>query len=192
MKNIEIDLLDSGYNVYLYDYQTLNFDNIKDVEKLRKFIKDNVSEEKIHYVGHSMGGLLIRLYLNKYSNEKKDGKVITIGTPHNTSIIAKKIKNSYFKFLLGSAGDFVLTQEVPDFKNKNNVGCIIGTANIGLLNIINPEENESDGVVTLKEALLQDCQNYCYIKTTHTGLLFNKKTNENIICFIKNGFFIKN
>lgn len=190
MKNIEVDLENSGYKVYSYDYHTLNFDDIKDVEKLRNFIKNNITEHKLHYIGHSMGGLLIRLYLNKYYRDKKNGRVITLGTPHNTSNIAKKIKNSPFKVLIGSAGNYVLTEKIPDFPSVVEFGCIIGTQNIGLLNIISPEENEGDGVVSLKEAKIKSCKHYCYINTTHTGLLFNGKVNKNILYFLKNGFFL--
>ncbi len=44
-------------------------------------ISKNIDSKKISFVGHSMGGLVARSYLQKYENSNVE-KVITVGSPH--------------------------------------------------------------------------------------------------------------
>ncbi len=58
----------------------------------------------IHFIGHSMGGLLIRAYLAKYRPQRL-GRVVMLGTPNGGSEIADGLKNfSPYRAFFGPAG----------------------------------------------------------------------------------------
>lgn len=47
-----------------------------------------VNREKVNLVGHSMGGLVSRAYLEENGNNNKLSKLMTVGSPHQGSVLA--------------------------------------------------------------------------------------------------------
>ncbi|OGD83672.1 hypothetical protein A2572_01475 [Candidatus Collierbacteria bacterium RIFOXYD1_FULL_40_9] len=71
--------LDEDLFVFAYDWRK-PLDLLAD--DLNSFlITKNIDDKNINFVGHSMGGLVARSYLQKYNNENVS-KVITVGSPH--------------------------------------------------------------------------------------------------------------
>jgi pimeloyl-ACP methyl ester carboxylesterase len=74
----------------------------------------NFSEKldgKLHFVGYSMGGLLIRAYICKYRPANL-GRIVMIGTPNSGSEIADYLKNWWiYKKLYGPAGQQLITDQ---------------------------------------------------------------------------------
>jgi pimeloyl-ACP methyl ester carboxylesterase len=75
--------LNEDFFVYSYDWrQEMN----TQAELLNTYLTNIMANKdfgtKINIVAHSMGGLIIRSYLNKYPNAYEFGKIITLGTPH--------------------------------------------------------------------------------------------------------------
>lgn len=56
-------------------------------DKLKNFI-DSLGDEKVNLIGHSLGGLVGRAYLEQMSNSSKLEKLLTAGSPHQGSPIA--------------------------------------------------------------------------------------------------------
>ena len=75
----------SGHNVmpFYYDWRK----NVRDHTNNLKNLIDS-QNGKSYLVGHSMGGLLARAYLNETEYENKLNKLITVGTPHKGSVLA--------------------------------------------------------------------------------------------------------
>lgn len=50
--------------------------------------------ERVHFVGHSLGGLVIRAFLNTADAETKAklGKAVLLGTPNNGSAVARRLQ----------------------------------------------------------------------------------------------------
>ena len=62
------------------------------------------SSAKIHFVTHSMGGILLRYYLRHHTIENL-GNVVMLGPPNQGSEVVDKLKNiPGFKLLNGPAG----------------------------------------------------------------------------------------
>jgi len=77
--------------VFTYDWRkpVLNI-----VDDLNSFITNHQSlQTNFQIVGHSLGGLVARIYSQKYNNENND-KLITVGSPHNGVTVAYKIVES--------------------------------------------------------------------------------------------------
>ena len=64
----------------------------------------------VHFVCHSMGGLLARVYIARY-RPKRLGRVVMLGTPNSGSEIADRLKNfGAYRAFFGPAGQQLGTQ----------------------------------------------------------------------------------
>src|ERR1700712_5384471 len=66
-------------------------------------------EGSVHFVGHSMGGLLARVYIAKHRPARL-GRVVMLGTPHGGSEVADRLKNVLlYRAWFGPAGQQLVT-----------------------------------------------------------------------------------
>ncbi|OGG22354.1 hypothetical protein A3D03_06685 [Candidatus Gottesmanbacteria bacterium RIFCSPHIGHO2_02_FULL_40_13] len=75
--------------IYNYDWRQpldTQADNLK--KYLDSIIKSNSSVKKFRLVGHSLGGLVIRSYLERYNTDNNVIQALTIGTPHQGTLLA--------------------------------------------------------------------------------------------------------
>ena len=84
--------LNEDFFVYPYDWrQPLDIQG----EELKKFIDSVLSKKpsgtKVSLVGHSLGGLVIRSYLSNNKDTHKAGKALTVGSPHQGTILSYPI-----------------------------------------------------------------------------------------------------
>ncbi|MFA6016545.1 MAG: alpha/beta fold hydrolase [Patescibacteria group bacterium] len=73
--------------VFAYDWRKpiLNI-----VEDLNSFVNTKFPTNDLQIIGHSLGGLVSRIYLQKYNNQRVR-KLITAGSPHHGATVAYKI-----------------------------------------------------------------------------------------------------
>lgn len=178
----------NGFIVYNFDYNTVKY-NDETLSSFNNFVL-NIKEKDVYFVGHSMGGILIRNYFEKYNPIFNDTCIVTIGTPHNGSSLGKKVKETYFDFILGTAGDSGVFDGLPEWSEKCDLGCIIGIWNLGPNNIYNAKRKEGDGTVLVTEAYLKNAKDTIKIKSNHTGLVYSKKVIKHSIKFFKERSFI--
>lgn len=81
-------LKNAGIETYLWPYDWRgNIDGM--AEELDKFInKTVVSGDRVDLVGHSLGGLVARMWWQKHQDDPKVNKIVTIGSPHQGTIKA--------------------------------------------------------------------------------------------------------
>ena len=92
------------------------------------------NDDSIHFVTHSLGGILVRSYLSKYKL-KNLGHVIMIAPPNNGSELVDKLGKIFlFKWYLGPAflqlstnkDSFLNSLPIPDY----SVGVIAGSRSL--------------------------------------------------------------
>lgn len=80
--------------VYALNYSPL-IDDIADVATRLGDLIDAVCEqtgyERVHIVGHSMGGLVARYYVQRLGGDRHVHTVVTLGTPHSGTQLARLV-----------------------------------------------------------------------------------------------------
>ena len=90
LKPLAGELEGAGYKVIYPDLGEMKGDLIKYSEKVGELIKDSGERgERISIVAYSAGGLVARGALDDSEVEQYIGRVITIGSPHNGSEVAR-------------------------------------------------------------------------------------------------------
>ena len=148
---------------------------------------------KIHFVGYSMGGLIIRAYLNLY-HPNNLGRVVMLGTPNQGSEVADFLQNFWiYKKLYGPAGQQLVTDQTA-FKDifgsiDYELGVIAGNSPYYFIanKIIG---KEADGRVSIINTKVEGMKKHAVIKSGHTMLSSNKKAWQLTLSFLGNGSFI--
>jgi pimeloyl-ACP methyl ester carboxylesterase len=149
---------------------------------------------KLHFVCHSMGGLLARAYLHKYRNHNV-GRVVLLGVPNQGSEVADFFaKWRLYKWIFGKAGEELTT--------KANLSAIIGEPyyEVGAIagnKTIDPISSyiigkPNDGKVAVDSALLASTSNHIILPTNHTSMPWNSQVIAQTLYFLQNGAFKSN
>ena len=147
---------------------------------------------KVHFVTHSLGGILVRQYLSKNTIEKL-GRVVMLGPPNQGSEVVDSLRNAPgFEQMHGPAGLQLGTdaKSVPKVLGAANfeVGVIAGTRSVNpVLSRMLPGQN--DGKVTVGNTKLEGMTGHISLPVTHPFMMRNKTVIRQVIHFLKNGQF---
>ncbi len=146
----------------------------------------------VHFVGHSLGGLLIRAYLAAGLPENL-GRVVLLGTPNHGSELADLDEGLPGTMLdlagptaqmLGTGPDgFAASLPPPNYE----VGVIAGTRDALVTNEWLPLPNDS--MVSLASAKLEGMTDFRAFELTHWGLRNSLAVADATVAFLNDGRF---
>ena len=184
-------------------YETININypsREHDLENLTKFLNDKLSmsktfnnASKVHFVTHSMGGLLTRYYLTKHKPNNL-GRVVMMGPPNNGSEFAdfmmeyKPLKTAFEK-VFGPAGTQLTTSHVHNTNDiKYELGVIAGRRSV---NPIAPWvlDGEHDGIVPVERTKIKGMKDHIVLPTTHSFMMVSPSVMKQTAYFLKKGKF---
>ncbi|MDP8185969.1 lipase family alpha/beta hydrolase [Phocoenobacter skyensis] len=191
MQYMRYHLSRSGYDVQLFSYPSTRRSLQYNAEQLLDFVKQQCQQEEIcHFVGHSLGGLLIRLGYN-YAPQYFNGRIVTLGTPHKGSEVAQHIADHIPFNILGHSYKNALDGHLPLWQGNIELGSIAGTKCIGIGSIFQELDKPNDGTVSLAETMLENQTDHIELPLSHTTLLYSKQVIYQTDYFLKNGRFDK-
>ena len=195
MRSLTGRIEEAGYNTFVVDYASLG----KSMDEVVMDVTEQINDcchgaVRVHFVGHSLGGLLTRAYFTRPQSERlrqKLGQVIMIGTPNQGSAIVDHYEDRWWMKKFGdttlSLGttpeDFPRKLPPPDFRP----GVIAGTNGWFLSNKIFGEKN--DGLVAVSSTHLPEMADYVEIDVGHSMMRFNKEVAEQTLYFLEHGQF---
>ena len=158
---------------------------------IRRFGQD--IDGSLHFVGHSMGGLLARVYLARYRPSCL-GRVVMLGTPNGGSEIADRLKNvGLYRAYFGPAGQQLMTERDPVTEAilapvDYPVGIIAGNRSIDpLSSALLPRPN--DGRVSVEHTRLAGMTDHVVVGASHPWLVRNATAIDQTIAFLRHGRF---
>jgi hypothetical protein len=152
----------------------------------------NNSAAKIHFVTHSMGGILVRYYL-KHHEIQGLGRVVMLSPPNNGSEVVDQFgDNILFQYINGPAGKQLGTDpsSLPGRLGKVefDLGVITGDRSINFINsLIIP--GTDDGKVSIPDARVEGMNDFLVVHATHPFIMKDNETIEKTIHFLKHGKF---
>lgn len=197
MWRLEDKLEQAGFEVCSIDYDTIG-ESVEHVlaeanSEIENCIKPS---NRIHFVGHSLGGLVIKHYLathSDFTNQYNLGEVVMVGTPNKGSEVADKLANHMVMNFDGGIGKALMTGEqtlgnqIPE--PSVAVGVIAGTSNSG--SILQYFSGPNDGLVSVESAKFNNMKDFISLNVSHSAMRYNEEVASQIIHFINKGIFKK-
>ena len=176
-----------GYTVDLFDYASVLHQPEESIGKLIAHVQ-SIRAKKIHYVGHSLGGL-IALRAVQRMPRVAPGCVVCLGSPLRGSAVARSIAQMPGgAFVIGKSLD-VLLDGLDRWSGKRPVGVIAGRLPFGLGLVLGALPAPHDGTVSVEETQLPGVTDHCIVPATHTGLLFSDEVASQTISFLRDQRF---
>lgn len=180
---------DGSLRAFSFSYPTIVGSMSDHVRRLIDCARAQRSE-RLHFVGHSLGGLVILRAL-QVTDDLPPGRIVLLGVPVQGSRTAQKFARLPFgRALLGSA----LAEETVDWSprewtGRREVGVIAGSMGMGIGRLFTQLDDEHDGTVTVKETHLPGAKDQLVVAASHTGLLLSAEVAAQTQHFVEHGEF---
>lgn len=182
-----------GYTVVSFDYPSTQVEITQSAEYLHKLIQSLEGIEKISFVVHSMGGLVVRCYLQEHSDERIE-RMVMMGVPNRGAELADILRNNMlFKVIFGPSGKqlgidggFIEKLPIPEFE----FGVIAGAR--GKEKGYNPlVPGDDDGTVSLASTRLPGACDFTTVSSLHSFIVNDADAIAYTSHFLKTGKFRK-
>lgn len=181
-------------------YATANIDYSTRAGPIRELAEQAVPEglkacrgaDEIHFVAHSMGGILLRQYAARHGGEGI-GRVVMLGPPNQgTEAVNKLLEVPGMAYLLGPAGrelgtgkDYLPARLPPvDFET----GIIAGTQAFNLLLSLLVADPD-DGTVSVRNTEVAGMCAHVAMDVTHFLMMYNEEVIAQTLHFLRHGEF---
>ena len=152
-----------------------------------------VSDGRLHFLTHSLGGIIVRQLLGQARPENL-GRVVMLCPPNQGSRLAERLRpNPLFRFATGPAGQQLgAANEGPiadlgpvDFET----GIITGVRRANPLRRL--IRGESDGKVAVDEAKVDGMADFLVVPCGHTFIMNDPTVMDQAIHFFRHGRFAR-
>ncbi len=186
MRFLYLRLKSARFDVELLDYPS----RAATIAELTEMLDAQLPETgTIHFVGHSLGGILAKNLMNGLPEERR-GRIVQLGAPNFGSEMAARAE------ILGPFMGPVLAELEPNDAAEDeqlDIGAIAGTAAIQALSLITGVEGENDGKVSVKSAWGHaTADKRIKLNVAHSTMMLNGEVIAATIEFLLTGKFREN
>jgi pimeloyl-ACP methyl ester carboxylesterase len=195
LRRMEKAMQRAGFATLNLDYQSRK----KPLDQLAEDIHPAIAafaaaqDGQVHFVTHSMGGLLARVYIARHRPSHL-GRVVMLGPPNGGSEIADRLKGvGLYRAYFGPAGlQLVTTKDatlaaLPPLDYE--VGIIAGNRFLDPISALLLLPRPNDGRVSVESCKLDDMADHTTVKASHMGLLLHPASIRQTIAFLREGHF---
>lgn len=196
MEDMQEALEEGGYLTANIDYPSRYY-GIEDLAPLAvnaglAKCREQGEVHTIHFVTHSLGGILVRQYLSEFDISEL-GRVVMLGPPNQGSAAVDELEGvPGFDWLNGPAGRQLGKGEgsVPLALGpaEFELGVIAGTRTIDPF-VSAVLENPDDGRVSLEDTKLDGMDDFAIVKHSHAFMMKKDRSIELTMQFLRSGRF---
>lgn len=194
MWQLYIELCMAGYDIESIGYSSFT----KSIDEIKATVFAQINTiafhkyEKIHFVGHSLGGLLCRAYLDRYRVQNL-GNVVLIGSPNGGTELVDSYKKEWWFDYAGPTAKVLGTDKNSFPKSLKKpyypVGVIAGVVTTQMDMIEEAFDGEHDGMVSVESTKIEGMSDFIKIKTNHSMMRYDDEVASQTIYFLQKSSF---
>ena len=181
---------DWGIPVHPFRYRSVTSNMGEIAARLQAFVKE-LAPQSLHLIGHSLGGLVIYRFLERYPDQPP-GRVVFLGTPSVASRAAvEAARMKWAATLVGHCvAEELLIERTRRWAVKRDLGIIAGTKNVGLGQFFAGFEEDCDGTISVDETRLPGAADHLTLPVSHMGMLLSARVARETVEFLQTGRFL--
>jgi len=184
-----------GYHVISESYASTQGSVSDHVAWLEELLDESDREDDvpIHFVTHSLGGIIVRQYLAKHAMANL-GRVVMLSPPNKGSEVADYFRDwKIFQTAMGPSGQELGTDSGSTPNTLGPVdfalGVITGDASINpLTSCLIP--GSDDGAVAVRRTRVEGMMDFRVVHHSHTFIMNASDVADEVISFLRTGAFI--
>jgi pimeloyl-ACP methyl ester carboxylesterase len=195
MRPLERHVSGAGFQVRNLRYPSTDLSPEELVAHLHAELSTCCSDaSRVHFVTHSLGGILVRAYLADHPLANL-GRVVMLAPPNHGSELADLVSDSKLVRLalgptaqqLGTGpGSLPNRLPAPTFE----LGIIAGTRSVNPISgLLLP--GESDGTVSVESTRLPGMADFITVPASHTFIMKSDATASHVVEFLRHGHFLR-
>jgi pimeloyl-ACP methyl ester carboxylesterase len=158
------------------------------VARFARFVREMLGERPAHFIGHSLGGVLVLETLNAH-RDIAVASVVLLGAPARGCLAGRRFgSGGAGRWMMGGCG--VLWQERQAVWTRSApLGVVAGTLPVGLGRAFGRLPGANDGVVRVEETMVEGMTARVLVPLGHSLLIVSGAVARLIERFIASGGF---
>jgi pimeloyl-ACP methyl ester carboxylesterase len=183
MALLALRLRRAGYEVQCFSYR--GRDSFEaNLERLARHLDGRT----VHLVGHSLGGVLIYDFLQKYPSAACC-QVVLLGAPVRGCFAGRRLgETAIGRWMLGGSGPRWMERDAA-WRRLNRIGVIAGTRPLGLGRALGALAGDNDGVVRVEETQIEGMSERVLLPLGHSMLPVSARSAALVERFLRSGRF---
>jgi len=180
---------DFGFDDHVFRYGSISSPMDSVVSELQHVVQ-KLAPQTLHLVGHSLGGLVIYRFLERFP-QQPPGRVVFLGTPALGSRAAVSAARArWVASLMGRCiGEEILVARERRWVSERPLGIIAGSQPLGLGRFFAHFDDASDGTVLVGETRLPGATDHLTLPVSHMGMLLSSRVARATGTFLRDGRF---
>jgi pimeloyl-ACP methyl ester carboxylesterase len=193
MRPLAARLERAGYRCHTFSYMGAARPLAVHAERLARCARDVGNQYgPAHFIGHSLGGLVVLEALNAHADVAV-GRVVLLGTAARGCFAGRRLaRHGPGRWFLGQSEDLWREGRAAHWTRREALGVLAGSLPLGLGRLFGPLPGVNDGVVRLEETAIEGMADRVVLPVGHSAMLISARVAAQVSAFLADGKFLAN
>ena len=175
-----------GFRCHLFSYYGRGRPLAAHAERLARYAR---GIGPAHFIGHSLGGLVI-LEALQGRGDVKAGNVVLLGTPVRGNFAGRRLgEHSWGRWFLGATQPLWADGRAARWTRPEPLGVLAGTLPVGLGRLFGALPGPNDGVVRVAETEIEGMRDRVVLRVGHSAMLLSARVAAQVAAFLRHAHF---